>query len=91
MKNGGAAVRIFRRDDRGPRLDSFIASSTEIAERRADMCGFAIVAWDREGGTSVMCGTIGAPVPLLMLPEFVKTAVADWSHAAPAESFGPVA
>ena len=83
MKDGGAELHIFRRDDNNRILAGFVKNSDMIAECRPDMCGYAIVAWERDGSSSVVCATTGNPVPTLLVPEFVKTAIADFIHSQP--------
>lgn len=59
---------------------SFVRSSETIANCRPDMAGYTIVAWTRNGSTSVDCATNGVPVPALLIPEIVRMAVADYIH-----------
>jgi len=78
FKDGRASLRVLRRSERSEIPDRFAEKVKEIAEYRPDMAGYVIVAWSRDGGTSVCCRTSGDPYPLMVMPEFVKTCVQDW-------------
>lgn len=80
FKDGRAPIRVVRPSEvtRG----TFERSSKAIANNRPDMVGYAIVVWTRNGSTSVDCATNGVPIPSFLIPEFVRTAVADYVHTA---------
>ncbi len=64
---------------------ALLSSAQSIATARPDMAGYVIIAWSRDGGTSTDCGSAGAPVPLMMLPEVAKMCVADFVATLTAE------
>lgn len=60
------------------RCRQFAASAASIADTRPYLVGYATVAWDSDGSTSVDMGTDGVPVAQMMVPEYVKTLLLDW-------------
>jgi hypothetical protein len=58
----------------------FREDCAKIATKRGDlMAGYAIVAWERDGGvTTVLNIHDGRPVGPLMAPDFVRTALIDF-------------
>jgi hypothetical protein len=83
FKDGRAPIRVYRSGqtvEADQMRQRFAMATDEVIAYRRNMAGYAIVAWGADGSTSVVVRTAGSPVPLLMVPEFVKTCVADWIH-----------
>ena len=78
FKDGRAPLRVLHRSERSEIRERFVANIQEISAYRRDMAGYVIIAWSRDGGTSVCCRTSGDPYPIMLMPEFVKTCVQDW-------------
>ena len=78
FKDGRAPLRIFRAAEGSNLRSEFLSAAGDCADHRQVMAGYVIVAWGVDGGTSVACKTSGVPIPIMMVPEFVKTCVEDW-------------
>ena len=79
FKDGRAPLRVIRPAPGNTcQRDQFVRTSESIATTRPYLSGYAIVAWDDDGSTSVDMGTNGLPVPQMMVPEYIKTCLLDW-------------
>lgn len=81
FKDGRASLRVIRAAEDRVYRDGFDRDAMEISEHNRNMAGYAIIAWSKDGGTSVSCATNGTPVPMMMIPDFVRTCCADWLHS----------
>lgn len=84
FKDGRAPVRVFHSQNTGL-TERFKHAADEVVMFRPNMGGYAIVAWSIDGATSVAVRTFGTPIPMLLIPEFVKTCVADFVHSKESE------
>jgi hypothetical protein len=80
LKAGGATPRILRNKEAEEATRAFVKRSADVvAGMEGTMAGYAIVAWGKDGKTWRTLRTFDTrQVGLLMVPEFVKTALQDY-------------
>ena len=80
LKAGGAKVKVYKNPNSPEYLTrEFLAETKDIAvNRRADMVGYAVVAWCNKGGCSAAMRVCdGRWLGRFEAPEFVKSVLDD--------------
>lgn len=79
QKSGGASIRIIHNDAGRLAGKYLVDNAKSFADKRPDLAGYVIVAWDQRGGTSsVIFNGQNSSVLRHAIPEMVKEAATEY-------------